>query len=411
MMVGFTLMDDLPDFIWDRIVYFLDFKTSYCSLCFVSKKFARLLNADPHMDLDHKRVLHSSQLNLVVDFVENVVVSYDVSHIVKLNITNSSLMKWATHPLFIIDVFKSLRELSIDDVPLDLPSVDNKQTWNQKFWKFVDVNVIHCFKPAKKLESSFSFPNSLISLSISNCNLISFPEYMPPFLEVLICSDNQLSILPDFLPHSIHTIQVSNNKLSALPEYLPIALTELDCSENYLEHVPNFPSLIKLFCQDNYIIKFPLLPNSLTVLDCSSNEIRAIEQLPTMLRSFHCESNHIESISYFPLFLEEIFCFDNELDKLPPLPVSLTYLSCNNNNLTELPYLPDSLLHLDCSYNNLEILPEVPLSLENIIISNNDIPDTDTSVFQKIMKSKSIRKYFKIRGISSDKSNDSSVLL
>ena len=72
-----------------------------------------------------------------------------------------------------------------------------------------------------------------------------------------------------------------------------------------------------------------------------------------------------ENIIRFTL-LETLYCDENYLISLPPLPESLRLLSCLRNKLRSLPPLPQTLEYLFCSYNPLNSLPPLPESLLNL---------------------------------------------
>ena len=80
-------------------------------------------------------------------------------------------------------------------------------------------------------------------LNCSNNQLTSLPT-LPQSLEVLNCSNNQLTSLPT-LPQSLEVLQCSNIQLTSLPT-LPQTLKELDCDDNPISEIVNNDSLIKI---------------------------------------------------------------------------------------------------------------------------------------------------------------------
>lgn len=118
-----------------------------------------------------------------------------------------------------------------------------------------------------------SLPDHYKTIHINKRGLTEIPENINRFknLEVLNCSDNQLTKLP-ILPKTLRIIICNNNKLRYLATYknpLPDSLEVIDCSYNNLEYLEPFakglpPKLKKLICNNNWYLNYiPELPQSL----------------------------------------------------------------------------------------------------------------------------------------------------
>tara|TARA_Y100001936_G_scaffold248379_1_gene296142 strand:+ start:113 stop:838 length:726 start_codon:yes stop_codon:yes gene_type:complete len=101
--------------------------------------------------------------------------------------------------------------------------------------------------------------------------------------------------------------------------------------------LPN--SLKVLLCYDNQLTLLPTLPNSLQELDCSFNQLTSFNnvQLPNSLKYLDCYNNKLISLCDLPNSLKELNCSNNQLISLPDLPNSLEGLYCDHNQLLSLP--------------------------------------------------------------------------
>ncbi len=66
---------------------------------------------------------------------------------------------------------------------------------------------------------------------------------LPPSLEVLNCSNQELVSLPE-LPKTLKVLSCENNKLTRLPN-LPDSLEILECDNNYIAIFPDIPKSVQ----------------------------------------------------------------------------------------------------------------------------------------------------------------------
>jgi hypothetical protein len=69
---------------------------------------------------------------------------------------------------------------------------------------------------------------------VSDNQLTTLPDTLPPALTSLYCNSNRLTTLPDTLPTGLTALYCTYNQLTTLPETLPAGLRELYCWDNNL---------------------------------------------------------------------------------------------------------------------------------------------------------------------------------
>jgi Leucine-rich repeat (LRR) protein len=113
-------------------------------------------------------------------------------------------------------------------------------------------------------------------------------------------------------------------KLTKLPSTLQI----LNCSNNELTKLPELPSTLQeLYCYSNKLTELPELPSTLQKLDCSKNKLTELPELLSTLQKLDCTFNNLTKLPELPSTLQELDCSNNELTELPELPQSLKYLN------------------------------------------------------------------------------------
>ena len=200
-------------------------------------------------------------------------------------------------------------------------------------------------------------------------------------LEMLYCSDNQLTALNVSKNDRLLMFSCSNNHLTKLDVSHNSALTALDCSGNPLTEldVSHNSALKSLHCGDTDLTVLDVSSNAalrqllcsrtqLTELDVSSNaKLEFLEcfgmglteldvSSNPALMSLNCSSNKLAKldVSYNPA-LESLYCGSNQLTKLDVSNnIALKTLYCGNNQLKELDVSHNTALEsLSCELNQL----------------------------------------------------------
>ena len=172
-------------------------------------------------------------------------------------------------------------------------------------------------------------------------------------LNILLCTDNQLTALDVSENTALTELDCRFNKLTALDVSKNTALTKLYCNENRLTalDVSKNTALLYLICVVNQLTSLDVSKNTaLTDLNCSNNELTALDVSKntalTVLRSNH--------------------------NQLTTLDVSkntaLLYLSCTSNQLTSL------------DLNNTKITndPNCRNNIYQIVVDNDPTFDLST---------------------------------
>ena len=144
-------------------------------------------------------------------------------------------------------------------------------------------------------------------------------------------------------------------------------------SINDLSGIQYFINLDILICSNNQLSSLPALPNSITTLDCGLNNLTSLPTLPNLLVSLACDYNQLTSLPALPNSIHTLYCNNNQLTNLPTLPNLQYVFYCNYNQLTSIPTLPSTIRQLVCSHNQLTSLPYLPPSLKSLECSHNNI--------------------------------------
>ncbi|KAH0789655.1 protein phosphatase 2C [Histomonas meleagridis] len=148
----------------------------------------------------------------------------------------------------------------------------------------------------------FQFLDTITFIDISQNQIETLPEdiFLLPNLKYLIISANKIQKLPntfsqsnlnkfdmsynpilDFsieMPKSITHLYCSFCKLTQLPKNISecTELTELVIMGNNITNIPLIPNLTKLYASDNKLTTFPMLSESIKIIDLAMNEINQI---------------------------------------------------------------------------------------------------------------------------------------
>ena len=126
-------------------------------------------------------------------------------------------------------------------------------------------------------------------------------------------------------------IHITRENLDLL-QNLPADTTVLRCiGLGLTELPPNLPpGLQVLDCSDNQITNLPNLPPGLRILDCSCNQLAQLLNLPPALTILLFADNQLAQLSDLPPALRKLDCFNNtQLANLPDLPETLHELICD----------------------------------------------------------------------------------
>ena len=167
---------------------------------------------------------------------------------------------------------------------------------------------------------------------------------------------------------------------------LPKTTTIIDVSGKnvcYLPDITSFTLLESLYCDDNYLISLPQLPESLRLLSCLRNKLRSLPPLPQTLEYLFCSYNSFTSLPSLPPNLLNLYCDKTGLTSLPLLPPNILHLYCIGNNLNSLPALPSALQQLHCSHNKLTSMPILPESINSFAYCFNPIWENQRQIIRR----------------------------
>ncbi|CNL44800.1 IpaH family type III secretion system E3 ubiquitin--protein ligase [Yersinia pseudotuberculosis] len=202
------------------------------------------------------------------------------------------------------------------------------------------------------------WPASLSSLDLSDNVLTQFPQNLPEGLDYLdVSSNRQLQEWPDSLPSSLEDLCITHCGFTTLGS-LPPNLQELRASYNQINTLPDtWPaSLSSLDLSNNVLTQFPQnLPEGMEDLTLSYN--RQLQEwpdsLPSSLKELCITYCGFTTLGSLPPNLQELRASYNQINTLPDTwPASLLLLNLGQNALTQFPQnLPEGMEDLTLSYN------------------------------------------------------------
>ena len=193
-------------------------------------------------------------------------------------------------------------------------------------------------------------------------------------LNILWCTDNQLTALDVSENTALTKLNCCFNKLTALDVSKNTALTILECNANRLTalDVSKNTALTELNCSVNKLTSLDVSKNTaLTELYCNDNQLTSLDvSKNTALISLSCVCNQLTSLDVSKnTALTKLNC---SINKLTALDVSknmaLTELYCNDNQLTS----------LDLSNTNIMNDPNCGNNIYQIVVDND--PTFDLSI-------------------------------
>ncbi|WP_265441077.1 NEL-type E3 ubiquitin ligase domain-containing protein [Bradyrhizobium sp. SEMIA] len=231
-----------------------------------------------------------------------------------------------------------------------------------------------------------ALPPGLQSLNVSDNELVHLPDALPSRLRALGASGNRLTRLPDTLPSGLQSLAIGGNRLTSLPEKLPEGLLTLAVGSSRLTSLPDTlpDGLQDLDVRGNRLTRLPdALPIGLQSLAVGGNRLTALPNtLPPEIQELEADGNRLTSLpDTLPVELQVLFARDNQLDSLPEtLPPELQRLHVSGNRLTSLPdNLPVELQVLEARNNRLSSLPQALLTRLGfgcmVYLENNPLPE------------------------------------
>ena len=220
-----------------------------------------------------------------------------------------------------------------------------------------------------------------------------------PALEILSCSDNQLTSIDLSRNTQLRELYCHNNMLNDLDVSRNNKLTLLSCSQNKIRALDLSQNTIlsELYCSDNQLTTLDVSNNtSLTTLFCRNNNLTTIDVSRNLaLTTFSCSMNRLKSIDVsYNTALIVFSCYSNPLELLnlgETAPMEYYYDADNyesypyfyNNKLgssTRFKIISHNITRLNVSYNNLQTLDvsECP-ALKILECCSNQLPCLDIS--------------------------------
>ena len=225
-------------------------------------------------------------------------------------------------------------------------------------------------------------------------------------LNILLCTDNQLTALDVSENTALTELDCRFNKLTALDVSKNTALTILECNANRLTalDVSKNTALTELDCSFNELTALDVSKNTaLTALNCSINKLTSLDvSKNTALTKLYCNENRLTALDVSKnTALLYLICVVNQLTSLDVSKnTALTDLNCSNNELTALDVSKNTaltvlrsnhnqlttldvskntaLLYLSCTSNQL-----TSLDLNNTKITND--PNCRNNIYQIVV--------------------------
>ena len=134
-------------------------------------------------------------------------------------------------------------------------------------------------------------------------------------LKVLLCSQNQLTVLDVSKNLALTNLICNGNQLDTLDVSKNTALTYLTCNENQLTtlNISENPSLKILRCYQNQLSALDVSKNTmLTELSCDDNQLTMLDvSKNTVLEELYCNSNQLTSLDISSTDMDELECSHN----------------------------------------------------------------------------------------------------
>ncbi len=223
-----------------------------------------------------------------------------------------------------------------------------------------------------------NLPPNLRVLDLDFNSIDTFPDSFPKGLKELYLFRNHLKKLPNNLPPSLEKLNLSRQMIKEADFSTLICLKELNISVNELSRLVLPPSMEILNCSDNQLTVFnETLPN-LKELYINNNQVVELILKTPQLNLLDCSNNQIKDLPISECKqLSVLNCANNALNQLDKLPQSLTQLNCGSNQLSELPPIPPNLFYLDYGGNKINTVPTFPPHLTQIVDKTEEEIETE----------------------------------
>ena len=181
-------------------------------------------------------------------------------------------------------------------------------------------------------------------------------------LTKLNCCFNKLTSLDVSKNTALTILECNANRLTALDVSKNTALTELNCSINELTSldVSKNTALISLSCVCNQLTSLDVSKNTaLQILNCNYNQLTVLDvSKNTALTGLKCRNNQLTVLDVSKnTALTDLECRDNQLTVLDVSKnTALTDLECRNNQLTSLDVSNTNMDDLYCGGNIYQII-------------------------------------------------------
>ena len=181
-------------------------------------------------------------------------------------------------------------------------------------------------------------------------------------LTKLNCCFNKLTALDVSKNTALTILECNANRLTALDVSKNTALTELNCSINELTSldVSKNTALTELYCNDNQLTSLDVSKNTALIsLSCVCNQLTSLDvSKNTALQILNCNYNQRTVLDVSKnTALTDLECRDNQLTVLDVSKnTALTDLECRNNQLTSLDVSNTNMDDLYCGGNIYQII-------------------------------------------------------
>ena len=226
---------------------------------------------------------------------------------------------------------------------------------------FTSLNILWC-TDNQLTALDVSENTALTKLNCCFNKLTSLDVSKNTALTILECNANRLTALDVSKNTALTELNCSINELTALDVSKNTALTELYCNDNQLTSldVSKNTALISLSCVCNQLTSLDVSKNTaLQILNCNYNQLTVLDvSKNTALTGLKCRNNQLTVLDVSKnTALTDLECRDNQLTVLDVSKnTALTDLECRNNQLTSLDVSNTNMDDLYCGGNIYQII-------------------------------------------------------